>query len=75
MEKHHRATRHYLSNYMLLLVVMVHAKGQLRVSQLKTYRLKAKRRDSHRVFKLVKSQSKFVKTLAEDSKMQKSFCY
>lgn len=42
MEKHHRATRHYLSNYMLLLVVMVHAKGQLRVSKLKTYRLKAK---------------------------------
>lgn len=44
-------------------------------SKLKTYRLKANRRYSHRAFKLVKSQSKFVKALAEDSKMQKYLCY
>lgn len=67
-EEHHRATRHYLPNYMLVLVIVVHPK-------LKTCRLKANRKDSHGVFKLVKSQSKFVKALAEDSKMQKSFCY
>lgn len=73
MEEHLRVTRHYLPDYMLLLVITVHAKGQLKMSKLKTCRLKANRRDFLRVFKLVTSQNKFVKALAEDSKTQKFF--
>lgn len=36
------------------------------VSKLNTFRLKANWKDCHRVFKLVKSQSKFVKAITED---------
>lgn len=73
MEEDPRVTKHYLPDYMLLLVITVHAKGQLKMSKLKMCRLKANRRDFLRVFKLVTSQSKFVKALAEDSKTWKPF--
>lgn len=69
--KPHGVTRHYLPSDLLLLEMMGPARGQLKVSKLQTCKLKANRRDSRGVFKLVKSKSTFLKA---DSKMKKSFC-
>lgn len=69
-EKAHKVTRHHLSNDLLLLEMMGPVKGQLKVSKLQTWRLKANRMDSHRVFNLVKSQNTF---LGAHCKMKKSF--